>query len=102
MRSRVGRTPIPSSRSETFRYRSGVSGRRSHTFQFLRSRSTISSSWRTVTSAFSGQTSTQMLQPLQASGLTVIESSPPLPFSVRSGTSKNGTVLASGNSARTE
>ncbi len=62
-------------------------------------RSTTSSSCLTVTSAPSGQTSTQMLQPLQASGLTVIESRPPAPFSCASGTSKNGAVLASGKSA---
>ncbi len=82
-------------------YLSSVSGSRSQNFQFRRSRSTISSSCCTVTSAFSGQTFTQMLHPLHASGFTVMASSPPEPFSFDSGRSKNGAVLASGNSAKT-
>ena len=68
-------------------YLSSVSGSRSQNFQLRRSRSTMSSSCLTVTSACSGQTSTQMLQPLQASGLMVMASRPPESFCFESGRS---------------
>ena len=68
-------------------YWSSVSGSRSQNFQLRRSLSTISSSCWTVTRAFSGQTSTQMLQPLQASGLIVIANRPPESFAFDSGRS---------------
>ncbi len=91
--------PIPSSRLAMLMKRSSVSGRCCQSFQLRRRRSTMAVSCLTVRSASSGQTSTQMLQPLQVSGFTVIDSSPPEPLARDSGTSKKGAVFASGNSA---
>ncbi len=90
---------MPSSTSETLTNRSAVSGSFSHSAQLRRSCASAGSSWRTVSSAPSGQTATQRLHPLHASGLTVMESSPPPPFSRASTASKNGLVRASGNVA---
>ena len=98
LRSSPDSTPMPSSTSATLMNRSSVSGRRFQSAQLRRSLSSAGASCRIVTSAPSGQTSTQRLQPLHASGFTVIESNPPDPFCFRSAASKNGAVRASGNS----
>src|ERR1019366_8933416 len=91
---------MPSATCETLTNRSAVSGRRSHNAQLRRSFSSSGSSCRNVTSAPSGHTATHRLQPLHASGFTVIERSPPPPFCFASTASKNGFVLTSGNSDR--
>ena len=66
VRRSVLSTPIPSSMSLIWMNRSGVSGSFSHTAQFRLSLATVASSCLIVTSALSGQTSTQRLHPLQA------------------------------------